>query len=122
MRILVVHDTPELSEFIVATLTAYDLETRHYETTAEVLEYFRTRTADLIIIDLGMVGKSPWQVIRRARETNDNMRVIALTYYPDNRERDTDILETVDHYLVKPFTVEELMDAVHMLIGSGTSS
>ncbi len=122
MRILVVQDTPELSEFIITTLQAHDLEPRYYETSAEAFSYFRTRSADLLIIDLGMVGKSPWQVIRAAHQASDKVAIIALTYYVDNQKRNTDLLESVDHYLVKPFTVEELMQSVHNLISSSTSS
>jgi two-component system phosphate regulon response regulator PhoB len=117
-RILVVEDESDL-----ALLLAYNLESEGY--VAECVERgdeaelrLAESPPDLLILDWMLPGVSGLEICRRlrARETNRTMPVIMLTARGEEGERVRGLSVGADDYVVKPFSVPELMARVRALL------
>ena len=117
-RILVVED-----EIDVALLISYNLEAEGYvvESVArgDEAELRLTENApDLLILDWMLPGVSGIEICRRlrARETTRTLPVIMVTARNEESERVRGLAVGADDYVVKPFSVIELMARVHALL------
>jgi two-component system phosphate regulon response regulator PhoB len=117
-RILVVEDESDL-----ALLLAYNLEAEGY--VAECVERgdeaeLRLVEAppDLLILDWMLPGVSGLEICRRlrAREGTRTLPVIMLTARGEEGERVRGLSVGADDYVVKPFSVPELMARVRALL------
>jgi two-component system phosphate regulon response regulator PhoB len=117
-RVLVVDD-----EIHVALLISYNLEAEGYvvETVArgEDAELrLLQNPPDLLILDWMLPGLSGIEVCRRlrAREKTRTLPVIMVTARCEESERVRGLAVGADDYVVKPFSVKELMARVHALL------
>ena len=117
-RILVVEDEADL-----ALLLSYNLEAEGYA--AETVERgdeaeLRLVEAppDLVILDWMLPGVSGLEICRRlrAREATRTLPVIMLTARGEESERVRGLSVGADDYVVKPFSVPELMARVRALL------
>jgi signal transduction histidine kinase len=115
--VLVVEDNPEMNRFVADTLrsdyrvaTAFDGQ--------KGLEQALALRPDLILSDIMMPHMSGEQLVRQFRRhsTLDTTPVVMLTAKSDNDLRVQLLRESVQDYLMKPFSVEELRVRVHNLI------
>jgi two-component system, OmpR family, phosphate regulon response regulator PhoB len=117
-RILVVED-----EIDVALLISYNLEAEGYvvESVArgEEAELRLAENApDLLILDWMLPGVSGIEICRRlrAREATRTLPIIMVTARREESERVRGLAVGADDYVVKPFSVIELMARVHALL------
>ncbi len=117
-RILVVED-----EIDVALLISYNLESEGYvvESVArgDEAELRLTENApDLLILDWMLPGVSGIEICRRlrAREATRTLPVIMVTARREELERVRGLAVGADDYVVKPFSVIELMARVRALL------
>jgi two-component system, OmpR family, phosphate regulon response regulator PhoB len=117
-RILVVEDESDL-----ALLLAYNLEAEGY--VAECVERgdeaelrLAENPPDLLILDWMLPGVSGLEICRRlrAREGTRTLPVIMLTARGEEGERVRGLSVGADDYVVKPFSVPELMARVRALL------
>src|SRR6202522_3066132 len=117
-RILVVEDESDL-----ALLLSYNLEAEGY--VAECVERgdeaelrLRESPPDLLILDWMLPGVSGLEICRRlrAREGTRTLPVIMLTARGEEAERVRGLSVGADDYVVKPFSVPELMARVRALL------
>jgi len=110
-KILIVDDDASL----VKALT-YNLEQQGYQTFAasdgrEAMRLLYSERPDLLILDIMLPELDGWQVCERVREMTD-LPIIMLTA----KENAEDIVRGLDlgadDYIVKPFTVKELLARV----------
>jgi two-component system, OmpR family, phosphate regulon response regulator PhoB len=117
-RILVVED-----EIDVALLISYNLEAEGYvvESVArgdEAELRLAESTPDLLILDWMLPGVSGIEICRRlrAREVTRTLPIIMVTARREESERVRGLAVGADDYVVKPFSVIELMARVHALL------
>jgi two-component system, OmpR family, phosphate regulon response regulator PhoB len=117
-RILVVED-----EIDVALLIAYNLEAEGYVVESvgrgdEAELRLAENAPDLLILDWMLPGVSGIEICRRlrARETTRTLPVIMVTARHEESERVRGLAVGADDYVVKPFSVIELMARVHALL------
>ena len=117
-RILVVEDEADL-----ALLLHYNLEAEGYSAeTVERGDEAELRLVesppDLVILDWMLPGVSGLEICRRlrARETTRTLPVIMLTARGEETERVRGLSVGADDYVVKPFSVPELMARVRALL------
>jgi two-component system phosphate regulon response regulator PhoB len=117
-RILVVEDEAALS-----LLLTYNLESEGYVVAraergddAEVM--LAESVPDLVILDWMLPGVSGFEICRRlrAREATRDLPVIMLTARGEEAERVRGLSIGADDYVVKPFSVPELMARVRSLL------
>ena len=117
-RVLVVEDEASLS-----LLLAYNLEAEGYlveraERGDEAELKLAEAPPDLVILDWMLPGVSGLEICRRlrAREATKTLPVIMLTARGDEGERVRGLSVGADDYVVKPFSVPELMARVRALL------
>src|SRR5580698_1387845 len=117
-RILVVED-----EIDVALLISYNLEAEGYvvESVArgdEAELRLAENAPDLVILDWMLPGVSGIEICRRlrAREATRTLPIIMVTARRDEAERVRGLAIGADDYVVKPFSVLELMARVRALL------
>ncbi|MCC7072141.1 MAG: response regulator transcription factor [Deltaproteobacteria bacterium] len=117
-HILIVDDEPDLA----ATL-AYNLESQGYTTVvagtgAAALELVRQRRPDLVLLDVMLPDLSGLEVCRRLRHDAAlaTVPVLMLTARGEEIDRVLGLEVGADDYLVKPFSVRELLLRVQAIL------
>ena len=111
-HILVVEDEAKLAQFI-----KMELEFEEYEVTVANDGFGGLSTAreikpDLILLDWMLPGISGIEICRRLRQTGDKVPIILLTAKDEVSDRVTGLDAGADDYVVKPFSIEELLARV----------
>jgi two-component system response regulator VicR len=114
-RILIVDD-----EAPIVDLLAYNLKRAHYEVCVardgqEALEVVREEEPDLIILDLMLPHLDGLEVCRLLRKDRD-VPIIMLTALDAEVDRVVGLELGADDYVVKPFSVRELMARVKSVL------
>jgi two-component system phosphate regulon response regulator PhoB len=117
-RILIVEDEEALS-----LLLRYNLEAEGYEVETvargdEAETRFKEKLPDLVILDWMLPGLSGIELCRRlrARAESKLLPIIMLTARGEESERVRGLATGADDYIVKPFSVPELMARVRALL------
>src|SRR5207244_4500388 len=76
----------------------------------------RTKSPDLVILDLMLPGIDGLEVCRRLRAVDDDIAVLMLTARDAVADRVAGLETGADHYLVKPFALEELLARLKALL------
>lgn len=107
--IVVVEDEEKLARFIEMELKyeGYDVNVSNDGLTG--LTQIRNTNPDLVILDWMMPGMTGLEVCRRLRQTGSKVPVILLTAKDDVSDRVAGLDAGADDYLVKPFSIEELL-------------
>jgi DNA-binding response OmpR family regulator len=113
--ILVVDDEPAILDVLI-----YNLEKAHYRVfTArdgeEALALARDRSPDLIILDLMLPGMDGFEVCRTLRREGE-VPIIMLTALDEEVDRVVGLELGADDYVVKPFSMRELMARVKSVL------
>ncbi len=111
-HILIVEDEAKLAQFI-----ELELKYEGYQVTVANDGFTGLTTAreikpDLIILDWMLPGLSGLELCRRLRTTGDKVPVILLTARDDVTDRVAGLDAGADDYVLKPFSVEELLARV----------
>lgn len=118
-RILVVDDEPSIVEVLV-----YNLERAHYHVVVardglEALEATRRHEPDLIVLDLMLPKLDGLEVCRALRRERD-VPIIMLTARDAEIDRVVGLELGADDYVVKPFSVRELLARVKNVLRRST--
>ncbi|MBE9137626.1 response regulator transcription factor [Nodosilinea sp. LEGE 07088] len=111
-RILVVEDEEKLAKFVQLELSYEGYEVAVAHDGLSGLMAARDQIPDLIILDWMMPGLSGVEVCRRLRQTGNATPVILLTAKDDVSDRVEGLDAGADDYVVKPFSIEELLARV----------
>ena len=122
MRVLVIEDEPK-----VANAMREGLEAEGYQVvTAPDGEdgFFRLSTEqfDLVLVDLGLPGRSGLEVLKAARAGGVTTPVIAVTARDALDDRVEGLDCGADDYLVKPFAFTELLARIRALLRRGRTT
>jgi two-component system phosphate regulon response regulator PhoB len=117
-RILVVEDEAALSLLLTYNLEAEGFAVERVERGDEAELRLVESPPDLVILDWMLPGVSGLEICRRmrAREGTRTLPVIMLTARGDESERVRGLTIGADDYIVKPFSVPELMARVRALL------
>ena len=116
--ILIVEDEAD-----IALLMRYNLEAEGFRVVAvedgdEAMEQTRDSLPDLILLDWMLPGLSGIELCRRwrAREETAQIPIIMITARGEEEERVRGLATGADDYIVKPFSVPELIARVQALL------
>jgi two-component system phosphate regulon response regulator PhoB len=116
--ILIVEDEAAIHQLLAYNLKSEGYRTRVIETGEEVHAAISDEVPDLIILDWMLPGLSGIEVCRliRAREDTRSLPIIMLTARGGESERIRGLATGADDYIVKPFSVPELMARVRSIL------
>ena len=112
MRILVVEDEAKLAQFIELEPKYEGYEVMVANDGLSGLSTARESQPDLIILDWMLPGVSGVEICQRLRSTGDKVPVILLTAKDEVSDRVKGLDAGADDYMVKPFSIEELLARV----------
>ncbi|MDP4594428.1 MAG: phosphate regulon transcriptional regulator PhoB [Beijerinckiaceae bacterium] len=116
--ILVVEDEASLAMVLTYNLEAEGFQVHREERGDDAELRLSEAVPDLLILDWMLPGISGLELCRRlrAREATRTLPVIMLTARGEENERVRGLSVGADDYVVKPFSVPELMARVHALL------
>ena len=122
-RILIVEDEPDLLDLVDYNLRGDGHDTRRASTGAQALEQARaTPTPDLVLLDLMLPDMSGLDVCRalRAAEPTRGVPILMVTAKGEEIDRVVGFEVGADDYLVKPFSMRELLLRVRAILRRAT--
>lgn len=108
-RILLVEDDPKLSQFIASELSLEGYQVTVATNGLDGLTIARDTQPDLVILDWMLPEISGLDVCMRLRKTGVQVPIIMLTARDEISDRVTGLNAGADDYLIKPFSIEELL-------------
>lgn len=108
---MIVEDEKEIAKFIDLELQAESYGTIVTYDGVTGLSKFREFSPDLVVLDLMLPVLGGLEVARRIRKTS-NTPIIILTAKDSVEDKVTGLDSGADDYLVKPFSIEELLARV----------
>ena len=115
-RILVVEDEEDLGSLLVESLVHEGLEARLVTNGLEVLPMVRSWVPDLVLLDLMLPGIDGFEVLRQVRAVDERLPVIIVSARGEEADRIRGIRLDADQYMVKPYSLHELLERVHALL------
>ena len=118
-RVLVVDDTDDARVMLAALLSSHGHEVTVARDGPSALVLLGERTHDVALVDIGLPGFDGIELVRRARERCPNMatKLVALTGYAQEGDRQRIAFAGFDAYLVKPVGSIDILDAIDRLCG-----
>jgi DNA-binding response OmpR family regulator len=112
LRILVVEDEPQISNFLRVGLGYEGFSVAIAEDGHEALAELKRFKPQLVILDLMLPGISGMELAERMR-ADPKLMIIMLTARDQVEDRIAGLNAGADDYLVKPFDFEELVARIH---------
>ncbi|MGH7146169.1 MAG: response regulator transcription factor [Planctomycetota bacterium] len=110
--ILVIEDDAAIRRGLVDVLTFHGFTAHEADHGDRGLELARSLACDLVLLDLVLPGKSGLEILRAVRQARPTLPVIVLTAKGDEADRVAGLQAGADDYVVKPFSVKELLARV----------
>ncbi|RKX70794.1 DNA-binding response regulator [candidate division WOR-3 bacterium] len=116
--IAIVDDEPDILELVSHNLKKEGFEVKGFEDGESFLFFVRKNPPDLIILDLMLPGIDGLEVCRRlkADENTSSVPIIMLTAKGEEVDRVVGLEMGADDYLVKPFSIRELIARVKAVL------
>ena len=116
LRLLLVDDEPKLTEFLRMELEVEGYAVQIANDGASGLIALRGEPApDLVLLDWNLPDFTGLDICRRIRSTGMTVPVLMLTGYDEVKDKVEALDAGVDDYLVKPFSIEELLARLRAL-------
>ncbi len=116
MHIILVEDDAQLGEAIRRALQRLSYTVTWLRDGREALIALGDRTADLVLLDLGLPGRDGLDVLIEARRAQVDTPVIVMTARDGLDARVSGLDAGADDYLVKPFHLDELAARIRSLM------
>lgn len=115
MKVLLVEDDSLVADFVVAELIAAGHQCAHEVDGEAGLEHASTNEFDVLIVDRMMPKMDGLTLISRLRESGNHTPVLVLSALGDVDARVQGLKSGADDYLVKPFSMAELVARLEVL-------
>jgi CheY-like chemotaxis protein len=107
-RILIAEDETRIASFIQRGLRSAGFAPTVVGDGRAALDYAMTGEFDLLVLDLGLPGMDGFMVLRRLRESRNEIPVLILTARDSVTDTVAGLEGGADDYVTKPFRFEEL--------------
>jgi two-component system, OmpR family, KDP operon response regulator KdpE len=109
LRVLVVDDEPAILRFLRPSLATQGYIVSEAADGKSALEAIRRKSADVVVLDLGLPDMEGLDIIRQLREAGETLPIIVLS----SREAEDAKVKALDlgadDYVTKPFGIDELL-------------
>ncbi len=112
-RVLVVDDEPDVREYVLEVLQAAGFATSEAANGVAALEAIASAAKfDLLLTDVKMPGFDGFELSKRAKERDPDLRVLYMSGYINRRNINRDR----EDFLPKPFQSRELLGCVFEIL------
>jgi DNA-binding response OmpR family regulator len=115
-RILVIEDDPAIRRGIVDALRFAGYEPLEAARGDTGLQTALAREFDLLVLDLVLPGLDGFEILRQVRQLRPTLPIIILTARGEEADRVRGLRDGADDYVVKPFSVKELLARVEAVL------
>lgn len=115
-HILVVEDDAKIAKALKEGLELEGYSISHASTGEEAFFLINSQKFDLVLLDIGLPGRSGLEILRAARRTKLEVPVLVLTARDAVEDRVEGLDSGADDYLVKPFAFPELLARIRNLL------
>ena len=120
-RILVVDDEENVAHLVASVLRFDGFEVHVAGSGRQALIAVAEQRPDLVLLDVMLSGADPddpdgFEVLRRLRAGGSSVPVVFLTARDTGSDRVAGLRAGADDYVVKPFSLEELLARVHAVL------
>jgi two-component system, OmpR family, response regulator len=115
-RILVVDDEPNINDLISTSLKFSGFDVRSAMNGAEALTIAEEFKPHALVLDVMMPGMNGFQVCEKLRKDGLKVGVLFLTAKDSTDDKVTGLTIGGDDYMVKPFSLEELIARVRAIL------
>jgi len=115
-RVLVVDDEDNVTHLVSSALRFDGFETVTADSGPSALAAVAANDPDLIVLDVMMPGMDGQGVLQSLRLAGSQVPVIFLTARDAASDRINGLRSGADDYVVKPFSIEELLARVHAVL------
>lgn len=117
-KILIVEDDMSIRENAAEILELSDYKVLNACNGKDGLEMALVENPDLILCDIQMPVMNGYQLLKHIRQLPDlvHSRFVFLTAFSEKRDIQKGIKMGADDYIVKPFTVEDLLEKLKKLL------
>src|SRR4029078_10895016 len=116
LRILTVEDDAAIRRGIVDGLSFAGYEVIEAANGHDGSKAAVSRAYDLLLLDMVLPGKSGLEILREVRNARPTLPVIILSAQGEERDRVSGLKQGADDYVVKPFSVDELLARVEAVL------
>ncbi|MBN2290905.1 MAG: response regulator transcription factor [Pirellulales bacterium] len=113
---LTVEDDPAIRRGIVDALEFAGYRAIEASDGHSGMEMATRADVDLLILDVVLPGPDGFEILARTREVRPTLPVIMLTARGDESDRVRGLANGADDYVVKPFSVKELMARIEAVL------
>ena len=115
-HIIVVDDDPTLREMVIGYLDEHGVPTRAASNRAELHRHLEGTRPSLIILDLRLGQDNGLDLLREIRSQSDVPVIITTGHRPDEIDRIVGLELGADDYVIKPFSLRELLARVRAVL------
>ncbi|MHB8380964.1 MAG: response regulator [Candidatus Binataceae bacterium] len=115
LGVLLIEDEERLAGNLRQGLTEEGIALDWVKSAEEAAQILARKSYDLMVLDIGLPGKSGVDFLRERRAAGDTTPVLFLTARSSVEDRVTGLDSGGDDYLVKPFAFAELLARIHAL-------
>lgn len=120
-RVLVVDDEPAITVALAKKLRREGYDCVTAGSAEEALNRLRQQVPDVVISDVRMPGMSGIQLLKEVKKHEPGVKVILITAYAEIDFVVEALRHQADDYLLKPFNLKELAEAVARTLERDTS-
>lgn len=113
--ILVIEDDDKVRKFIVSTLEFDDYRVLEARTGKQGIQLMSSHNPDVILLDLGLPDIDGREVVRTIRTASETPILILSARFEDH-DKVSVLDDGADDYLTKPFSVEELLARIRVIL------
>jgi len=111
-KVLVVEDNPAVREFIVRSLSLDGYELTAAIDGQQALDILASDRYDLLVSDIVMPNVDGIELARKASVEYPDIKIIMISGYSQERVRAHNLDSLVHRVVAKPFSLEEICEAV----------
>lgn len=111
-RILVAEDDPAVQSFVTRALSLQQHHVTAVNDGLQALEALQRQTFDLLLTDIVMPGLDGIALALKVTRDYPDLPILLMTGYSAERQRAHNLDELICRVLVKPFTLQQIRDAV----------
>ena len=119
-RLLIIEDEARIAQFVERALIYEGYRVSVARDGQTGLQIARDNPPDLVILDWMLPGLDGLEVCKRLRAASSSVPILMLTAKDDVKDRVQGLDAGADDYLVKPFSVDELLARVRALFRRAT--
>jgi len=116
LQVLTIEDDPAIRRGIVDALRFAGYRPLEADRGDRGLELARTCQLDLLLLDLLLPGREGMDILREVRHVRPTLPIIILTAKGDEADRVRGLREGADDYVVKPFSIKELLARIEAVL------